>query len=147
MRSAFIRGSHFTRKLVSHLRLRFAPVLPVAVALGLYACGEGVVLPEEGAPAEIEVVSGNSQSGPAGTTLGQALVVRVSDTRDRPVPNQTVQFLIDAGAGAVAPQTATTDADGRASSTWTLGPEAGQQSVRARASGGGAPADLAVSFT
>ncbi len=126
---------------------RFASVLAVAVALGLYACGEGVVLPDEGEPAAIAVIDGNEQTAPAGSTLGKELVVKVTDSRNRPVANQSVEFSIDAGGGEVAPASASTNADGLASATWKLGPGAGQQRVRARANGGGAPDDLIVSFT
>ncbi len=127
---------------------RFASLLAIAAALGLTACGDGVVLPDEGAPASITVVSGDTQTGPAGAALAQALVVRVSDSRDRPVANQTVGFaIVDAGGGQVTPSSATTNADGLASTTWTLGPAAGQQRVRAQATGNGAPANLAVNFT
>ena len=136
----------YAGKFVSICR-RSAFLLAVAVALGLSACGDGVVLPDEGAPAAITVVSGDTQTGPAGGTLSQALVVRVSDSRDRPVANQAVGFAIDAGGGQVAPASTTTNADGLASTTWTLGPAAGQQGVHAQATGNGAPANLAVSFT
>ena len=64
---------------------RFAPVLAVAIALGLYACGEGVVLPNEGVPAAIVVIDGDEQSAPAGAVLGKELVVKVTDSRGRPV--------------------------------------------------------------
>ncbi|HEY1333677.1 MAG TPA: Ig-like domain-containing protein, partial [Myxococcaceae bacterium] len=133
-------------KFVSICR-RFASCLAIAAALGLTACGDGVVLPDEGAPATITVVSGDAQTGAAGAALAQALVVRVSDSQNRPVANQTVGFAIDAGGGEVAPTSATTTSDGLASATWTLGPNAGQQRVRAQATGNGAPANLAVSFT
>jgi len=109
-------------------RLASAPV--VAIALGVAACGEGVVLPDEGEPATITVVSGNGQRALAGTTLGQALVVRVADTRDRPVANMEVEFGIETGAGVIAPGTATTNSEGHASATWRLGPGAGDQRVR-----------------
>jgi hypothetical protein len=129
------------------LSRRFASFVAVVAALGLSACGDGVVLPDEGAPATIMVVSGDTQTGPAGAALSQALVVRVSDSRDRPVANQTVGFAVDAGGGQVAPSSTTTNADGLASTAWTLGPTAGQQRVRAQATGNGAPANLAVNFT
>ena len=106
-----------------------------------------MVLPDEGAPATIDLVSGDAQTGPAGATLGQSLVVRVSDSRNRPVADQAVGFAIDAGGGQVSPASTTTNADGLASTSWTLGPAAGQQRVRAQANGNGAPANLAVNFT
>lgn len=124
------------------LRHRFAPVFAVAVALGLYACGGGVVLPDEGEAADIVVFAGDAQSGPAGAALDQALVVRVTDSDDRPVANQPVAFAVDAGGGQVSPASTTTNADGLASATWTLGAAAGTQRVRATAT-----SSLTVSFT
>jgi large repetitive protein len=126
---------------------RVASLLTIAATLGLSACGEGVVLPDEGAPATITVVSGDTQVGSAGAVLSQPLVVRVTDSRQRPVANQTVGFAIEAGGGQVAPSSTATDADGLASATWTLGAAAGQQRLRAQATGNGAPANLGVSFT
>ncbi|MBA3553579.1 MAG: Ig-like domain repeat protein [Gemmatimonadales bacterium] len=130
---------------MTDLLRRLASAPAVAIALGVSACGEGVVLPDEGEPATITVVSGNGQRAPAGTTLGQDLVVRVADTRDRPVADMEVEFGIETGAGVIAPATATTNSEGHASAKWRLGPGAGDQRVRAQAGGGGTP--LAVSFT
>jgi hypothetical protein len=121
---------------------RCAPGFALAIALGFIGCGEGVVLPPEGAPARVEVVSGNEQFGPAGSQLGQALVVKVTDASRRPVVDQTVTFSVDAGAGEITPPTASTNADGLASAAWRLGPNAGPQRVLARATGNGAPASL-----
>lgn len=105
------------------------------------------MLPDEGEPAAITVIDGNEQTAPAGTTLGKDLVVKVTDSRGRPVANQEVEFAVDVGGGEVAPATATTNSDGLAAASWRLGPGAGQQRVRARANGGGAPDDLMVDFT
>jgi adhesin/invasin len=58
-----------------------------------------------------------------------------------------VEFTVQSGDGSLAPATTQTDTDGRATSAWTLGPASGTQEVEAKAVGGGAPDDLAVSFT
>ena len=72
-------------------------------------------------PAQIQKISGDNQTGPAGTTLAAPLVVQVNDSRGNPVPNVTVTFGVSAGEGSIDPSTATTGADGRASTVFTTG--------------------------
>lgn len=104
---------------VNRLSLPFALVLPLVFA----ACGgDGLTLPPEGEAAHITVLDGDNQSGLVGSTLGKPLLVRVTDTRDRPVAGATVAFSITSAATAqAAPASVLTDSDGRASSTLTLG--------------------------
>ena len=90
-----------------------------------------------GAPDEIRIVSGNEQTGEAGSRLDQSLVVQVLDAGDRPVPGAAVRWSVESGGGSVAPGTATTGADGRASTVWTLGPGLGTQRVQASTTGAG----------
>ncbi len=113
----------------------------------MYGCGESIILPDEGQAAHIAIVSGDAQAGLVGGMLAQELMVRVTDSRDRPVENQEVVFSTDAGAGEVAPATGLTNADGQASANWQLGPGSGTQRLRAQAAGDGVPAELAVTFT
>jgi hypothetical protein len=111
-----IRGRSSTRQTVSRFRFRLAAAL--TALLGAYACGgDGIVLPDESLPADVEVTSGNGQLAPAGATLDDALVVQVTDSRGRPVADQGVSFTITAGGGQVTPSTARTDADGTASTS------------------------------
>jgi hypothetical protein len=58
------------------------------------------------------------------------------------VPGQAVAWVVAIGDGAAAPASSDTDADGFASTTWTLGPEIGLQTLNAVVSGVGV-----VSFT
>ncbi|HJR16735.1 MAG TPA: Ig-like domain-containing protein, partial [Gemmatimonadales bacterium] len=105
--------------IVQRLSLPFALALPLVFA----ACGgDGLTLPPEGEAANITVMDGNGQSGRVGETLGKPLVVQVTDTRDRPVEGATVIFAFSAAAaGQATPPSATTNADGIASATLTLG--------------------------
>lgn len=122
--------------------------LPALLLLMLLAScgGEELVLPEEGVPSSIVVVDGGGQSGTIGTALAEPVIVRVLDVQGRPVQGQQVTFTVMIGGGAVDPATPTTDANGEASSSWTLGPVAGAQQLQARATGGAAPANLAVAI-
>ena len=61
------------------------------------------------------------------------LTVRVRDEVGRPVPGVEVRFQSD--LGAVTPATATTDAAGQVSASFTAGGEAGQAVVTAQANG------------
>ena len=101
------------------------------------ACGGDVVLPDEGEAASLEIVSGDEQRGPAGSVLPLAVVVKVLDSRDRPVANQDVTFTIGSGGGSVAPTTVKSSAAGEAAANWTLGPNAGSHLLRAQTPRGG----------
>jgi uncharacterized protein YjdB len=86
------------------------------------------------APATMDIVSGNSQSAPAGTSLPNPIVVRVRDDGGAPVSNQVVNFKVTAGGGTVFAGTSLTNSDGVAQEHWTLGPTAGSpQTLEARA--------------
>ena len=112
------------------------PILLILTALTA-GCGGDVVLPEEGEAATLEIVSGDEQQGPAGTTLAKDIVVRVLDTRDRPVPNQDVTFTIGSGGGSVEPATVKSTSAGEAAARWTLGPNSGGHLLRVQTPRGG----------
>jgi hypothetical protein len=78
------------------------------------------------------VTAGGGQSGEAGTTLPEPVVVTVTDAFGNPVSRADVQFQAPGGASA-EPSSATTDADGVARTVWTLGADAGPQTLRASA--------------
>ena len=79
----------------------------------------------------VSVVSGNAQVGIVGQALAQALVARSEDQGGAPVPGASVTFTVDNGNGAVSQSTATTDAEAKASTMWTLGTTSGTQEVTA----------------
>ncbi|MEO7086606.1 MAG: Ig-like domain-containing protein [Gemmatimonadaceae bacterium] len=77
-----------------------------------------------GAAAAISIVAGNDQTAAAGSTLGTALSVKVTDAWGNAVANATVQWSDDAG-GSFAASTTVTDANGIAQVAYTLGSNAG----------------------
>ena len=81
----------------------------------------------------LRYVSGDGQSGPAATALAAPLVVELVDAAGNPIAGETVEFTVVPGGGSVASAQVATDAGGRASTTWTLGPPAGEQHVTATA--------------
>ena len=89
----------------------------------------------------LEIVSGDGQQARRGTTLPEPIVLRVNDLGGTGVPGEPVTFLPDEGSGSVIPTTLKTDADGLASTEWTLGKGLRRQSVLAWSG------DLAFRFT
>ncbi len=79
-------------------------------------------------------VSGDSQTGAAGTTLAEPLVVSVADAFGNPVAGVTVAWAA-VGGGSVSESETSTDASGSTSVTRTLGPTAGPQSTTATSAG------------
>ena len=82
-------------------------------------------------PTALVVVSGDRQEGMAGGTLAEAVVVRADDAGGSPVAGATVTFSPAEGHGSADPAAADTDADGLASTTWTLGDTPGVQTLTA----------------
>ena len=84
------------------------------------------------APASIALVSGGGQTGIVGNALASAAVVQVNAADGLGVPGVTVSFA-PAPGGHVGSASATTDANGRASTSFTLGTVAGSQIFSASA--------------
>ncbi len=119
--------------------------LAILGAAGLAACGgNDVVLPNDRLAAKIVTARGDNQAGTVGGALADSAVVRVTDAKEQPVSGQTVSFSVVSGGGSVSPTMATTDANGLASTRWTLGGVAGAQQIKAQATGNGAPANVSV---
>ncbi len=86
----------------------------------------------EPTPAAITIHSGNNQTGTAGLTLSQPLVVKVTDAAGVGVYGRAVRFEVILGEGAVVtPAVDTTDAYGLAETYLTLSRTAGLNLVRA----------------
>ena len=74
-------------------------------------------------------ISGDTQQGSSGTTLAQPLVVEVRDGDSTAFAGVPVTFAVTAGGGTLSVTSTTTDANGRAESTLTLGNTAGTNTV------------------
>ena len=72
-------------------------------------------------PTTLSKVGGEDQQGPSGEPLAQPFVVSVLDQSGEPLASTPVTFAVTGGGGTLAATTATTDAEGRAASTLTLG--------------------------
>ncbi len=84
-------------------------------------------------PADVAVMGGDQQSAKVGETLSEELALQVNDAGGNPVSGADVAFTVSEGGGSVSDPTVQTDASGQASTTWTLGTEAGTQTVQATA--------------
>ena len=82
-------------------------------------------------PTAIAPVAGAAQRATVGSMLAQAIVVRVTSRRSRPVQGTLVKFQPSDGQGSVDPEAALTDADGRARTLWTLSDLPGRQTLLA----------------
>jgi hypothetical protein len=80
----------------------------------------------------LNVVSGNTQSGPVNARLPNAIRVQVLNNVGQPVPNFLLDFVVTSGGGSVFGGGELTDAQGYADEQWTLGPRLGPQTLQAR---------------
>jgi len=106
----------------------------VLITLVAGCAGDDLLLPKDGEPAQLRVVSGDQQSALAGDPVEDPLVVEALDGVGRPVPGALIVFeFVDPPTGAeLDPANTETDEAGRASAEVTLGTPAGDQSVEAR---------------
>jgi hypothetical protein len=80
---------------------------------------------------KLEVHAGDQQRALAGTQLADSAVVMVTDAYSNPVAGTVVDWIITGGDGSVSPERSTTDAQGLASTSWTLGGVAGPNVISA----------------
>ncbi len=84
-------------------------------------------------PAGLVIISGNDQQGTPGTALPNPLIVEVRDQYGNPLPGVQVTFTVTAGegklSGLLTVEHVTTDANGRAERTLTLGPGPGTYTI------------------
>jgi hypothetical protein len=106
--------------------LPFPRLLPL-YALGCVAalaCGSrsAATGPGGGGGAGISLVtaSGDSQTATLGTALANSIVVRVTNAHGDPDSGIHITWQPGAGSGSVSPTTSTTDAQGHASTQWTI---------------------------
>jgi hypothetical protein len=92
------------------------------------------VLPPVDATRLLQLVSGGAQSGLIGALLAAPVVVKVVNGAGAAVSGVPITFTPSLG-GLVGTPTATTDANGRAQTTWTLGSLVGTQTLSVTAAG------------
>lgn len=86
------------------------------------ACGDNPNKPKNlNDPAAIALTSGQAQVGMPGVALPAPIVARVTNSQGNPIANTPVTFSVTRGFGSVASATVTSDANGQAATSWTLG--------------------------
>ena len=86
-------------------------------------------------PKRLEIISGKDQEGQPGAALENPFIVEVRDQSDRPLPGVQVTFSVSSGGGTLSATSVTTDSNGRAESTLTLGPNPGTNTVTVSVTG------------
>lgn len=94
-----------------------------------------VTVPATSRSATTLTLAGDGQSARFSTALGSAVVATLTDDAGLPVPGATVTFTPDAGSGSVSAASVTTNAQGRAQVTWTLGSVPGSMRLTVSATG------------
>lgn len=114
-------------------RLRAAHRLALCCAITLAgACGT-METSNEPIPQgmDLAVSGGGGQSGPPGTTLATPISVHVMNATGGAVEGVLVTWTVVGASGSVAPATSMSDANGNATTVWTLGSDVGPDSLRA----------------
>lgn len=119
-------------------------LIPVLLVSALIACGGDLMLPDDGSPAVLQVVSGSGQQGTVGRRLSDPLVVKLTDLSARPIEGVPVvfQFKTDVSDAEIDAQS-TTDSEGEASAEVRLGTSTGPHEIEARVA---SPATLTTVF-
>lgn len=114
----------------------------------LSACGsENEPPPDDELAVAKASASGDAQTGTVGAALANPLAVVV--TRDgAPEVGATVSWAVLTGGGSVGSASSSTNAQGIATTTWTLGTAAGAQTARATVTGAsGSPVGFSATAT
>ncbi len=82
-------------------------------------------------PDTMNIESGNNQSGGPGEELPDPIQVKVTDNHGEGFPNIAVHFEVTGGGGAIEDTVVLTSTSGYAYTTWTLGPDTGQNTLEA----------------
>jgi hypothetical protein len=108
-----------------------------AISPGLLPDTSLLYLVEPGAPDTIVVVEGNAQVARVGEQLPEPIVILLLDAAGNRIPDSSIEYSVTTGGGSVVGSATTTDSLGLATvGAWTLGPEAGQQTLTVFIAGG-----------
>jgi hypothetical protein len=113
--------------------IRALRLIAVAATVGCVA-GEASA-PSRPIAAAVVPISDLTRTVAAGSVVAGGLAVTVTDAGGAPVPGATVAFSVTAGNGTVNPRLAVSDANGRATTVWTVGTIVGANEVTASVEG------------
>jgi len=103
----------------------------VATALGITSAPVGVRVVWQGAAKLTNADWTSPIAATPSTPLTDSIRVVALNKVGGPAANATIQFAVTAGGGSVSASKVTTDANGRAATQWTLGPNVGANSATA----------------
>ena len=83
----------------------------------------------------LTLLSGDGQRAPAGRRVSQPVTVQVVSRSGRPVPGIPVRFVLAENEGRAEPQADSSDTQGVARASWTLGGSPGRQTLSIMAEG------------
>jgi Bacterial Ig-like domain (group 1) len=96
---------------------------------------DSIVLDIVPVPGRVTLVKGADQHAGPESRLGEPIGVRVDSRVGRPMAGIVVRFAPEEGAGTVRPDTAVTNVDGLASTTWRTGDRPGLERLHATVAG------------
>lgn len=109
----------------THQRIQSSLILLLGAAF-LAGCKDNTGPPDERVTT-VAVASGDLQTAVVATALPLPLIAQALDAQSRPVSGATVTWQVVSGGGSITAGVTTTDSDGRATATWTLGVTAGEE--------------------
>ncbi len=71
-------------------------------------------------PTVLVKISGDNQTAPGGFEVAQDLKVRLEDENENGIGGRSISWVVSSGSGSVSPTSTTTDANGFATTRWTL---------------------------
>src|SRR5450432_3920629 len=104
------------------------------MVLGLAGCAQVFGVPSV-SEAQITLDAGDAQTGTVGTALPTPLAVTILDGNQRPMSGFPVTFTVTMASGTVSSDMVTSDSDGNAQVTWTIGTIAGDNRVEVHRAG------------
>ena len=122
--------THFIIEVGGLLLAKDSAGFPLAVFQAVEKVGRALVAPELNLITPgLSKVSGDNQSSVSGTVIANPFVVEVRDDKLTVIEGISVTFTVIAGGGTLSVTRTTTNANGRAESTLTLGPNLGTNTV------------------
>lgn len=113
---------------VHRFGLFFTLVVATAVACGDSGTSDPDPDPDT-TPAALLIEGGNNQSAEVGVALGAPLIVRVENAAGDPLNGKTIDWSVESGGGSLGSSSSTTNAQGLAQATYTVGSAAGPNQV------------------
>ena len=96
-------------------------LLALSLATATLAGCNNSTEPKPGKPTHIAISAGEAQSGSVGAQLSAPIAVKITDDNGRGVPGVSVDFSVTSGGGQLSAASTTANANGIATTRWTLG--------------------------